>query len=210
VALILTRKQSMRLGLGLLAAFFIGSGAIIYSKNASNIPASSETPTQLTTENITTPSPKEPQPIGLGFVLNDFHRSLERDGKVVWDIVGKRGQYNALTNSARIEEARLIVVQADGELVTLTAKHADLILSGTELTRAELSDDVVVIYKDNTTLTTSRAIYEEKTGRVEIPVPLVLENPMFTLTGKQAVALVESQDVTISNGVKTMIKPRKK
>ena len=210
MALILTRKQSMRLGLGLLAAFFIGSGAIIYSKNASNIPASSETLAQLTTENISTPSPKEPQPIGIGFVLNDFHRSLERDGKVVWDIVGKRGQYNALTNSARIEEARLIVVQADGELVTLTAKHAELLLSGTELTRAELSDDVVVIYKDNTTLTTSRAIYEEKTGRVEIPVPLVLENPMFTLTGKQAVALVESQDVTISNGVKTMIKPRKK
>ena len=210
MALILTRKQSMRLGLGLLAAFFIGSGAIIYSKNASDIPASIETPAQVTTENISTPSPKEQQPVGIGFVLNDFHRSLERDGKVVWDIVGKRGQYNALANSARIEEARLIVVQADGELVTLTAKHADLILSGTELTRAELSDDVVVIYKDNTTLTTSRAIYEEKTGRVEIPVPLVLENPMFTLTGKQAVALVESQDVTISNGVKTMIKPRKK
>ena len=101
-------------------------------------------------------------------------------------------------------------MQADGELVTLTAKHAELLLSGTELTRAELSDNVVVIYKDNTTLTTSRAIYEQKTGRVEIPVPLVLENPMFTLTGKQAVALVESQDVTISNGVKTMIKPRKK
>ena len=210
MALILTRKQSMRLGLGLLAAFFIGSGAIIYSKNASHIPASSETPAQVTTENISTPSPKEPQPIGIGFVLNDFHRSLERDGKVVWDIVGKRGQYNALANSARIEQARLIVVQADGELVTLTAKHAELLLSGTELTRAELSDDVVVIYKDNTTLTTSRAIYEQKTGRVEIPVPLVLENPMFTLTGKQAVALVESQDVTISNGVKTMIKPRKK
>lgn len=210
MALILTRKQSMRLGLGLLAAFFIGSSAIIYSKNTSLIPASSETPTQVKTENISTPSPKEPQPAGIGFILNDFHRSLERDGKVVWDIVGKRGQYNALSNSARIEEARLIVVQADGELVTLTAKHAELLLSGTELTRAELSDDVVVIYKDNTTLTTSRAIYEQKTGRVEIPVPLVLENPMFTLTGKQAVALVESQDVTISDGVKTMIKPRKK
>ena len=81
--LILTRKQSMRLGLGLLASFFIVSGLIIRFRNSPRLPASSTDLTQAQVQGTTSGAAPSG---GLGFVLNDFHRSLERDGKLVWDI----------------------------------------------------------------------------------------------------------------------------
>lgn len=207
MALILTRKQSMRLGLGLLASFFIVSGIIIRVRNASRIPPSSA---DLSTETVQGSGSQEAPAGGIGFVLNDFHRSLERDGKLVWDIVGKRGQYDAASNQAHIDEPRLLVVQQNGDQVTLVARRADITLSGTKLAKADLFDDVVVTFKGDSTLKTSRATYDEAADRVDIPVPLTLSNPMITVSGNRGVGLIGPQQVTISGGVETVIQPRKK
>lgn len=195
----------MRLGLGLLASFFIVSAIIIRLHNASRLPSSAND------------IPKEPvegtgsqsAPSGrLGFVLNDFHRSLEREGKLVWDIVGKRGQYDAATNRAQIEEPRLLVVQENGDEVTLTARRAEIMLSGTKLAKADLFEDVVVVFKGGSVLKTTRATYDETAGRIDIPVPLTITNPMVSVSGKQAVGLVGPQELTISGGVETVIQPQ--
>ncbi len=197
----------MRLGLGLLASFFIISGTIVYVRTSARIPAS---PDALSKASIEGDQPAGSHPGGIGFVLNDFHRSLERDGKLVWDIVGKRGQYNALANTAHIDEPRLLVVQENGDQVTLTARQADLALSGTRLSQAVLHDDVVVTFKGETTLKTSQATYSEAEDTVVVPEPLVLSSPMVTVRGKQAVGLIGPQQVTISGGVETVIQPRTK
>ena len=207
MAVILTRKQSMRLGLGLLASFFIGSSTIIYVRNSSRIPAASG---DLSKEAIEGPSSSGTPITGIGFVLNDFHRSLERDGKLVWDITGKRGQYDAASNAAHIDEPKLLVVQENGDTMTLTAKRADVTLTANKISKADLFDDVVVTFKGETTLTTSRATYNETAGRVDIPVPLELSNPMITIKGNSAVGLIDPQEVTINGGVRTIIKPRKR
>lgn len=207
MAIILTRKQSMRLGLGLLAFFFVGSSLIIYRQNSARIPPSKD---DLSKEAIEGPAAAGVPAGGIGFVLNDFHRSLERDGKLAWDVTGKRGQYDAQSNAARIDEPRLLVMQENGDRVTLTAKRADLSLSGTKLSKADLFDDVVVTFKGDSTLTTSRATYDEAAGRIDIPEPLTLTNPMITVSGNRAVGFIEPQEVTISGGVKTSIQPRKR
>ncbi len=207
MAIILTRKQSMRLGLGLLALFFVGSSLIIYRQNALRLPPSTN---DLSKEAIEGPGASGIPAGGIGFVLNDFHRSLEREGKLAWDITGKRGQYDAQSNSARIDDPRLLVMQQSGDRVTLTAKRADLSLSGTKLSKADLFDDVVVTFKGESTLTTSRATYDEAAGRVDVPAPLKLTNPMITITGERAVGFIEPQEVTISGGVRTTIQPRKR
>lgn len=203
--LILTRKQSMRLGLGLLASFFIVSGLIIRFRNSPRLPASSTDLTQAQVQGTTSGAAPSG---GLGFVLNDFHRSLERDGKLVWDIVGKRGQYDAGSNRAQIDEPRLLVVQENGDRITLTARRAEIVLSGTKLAKADLFDDVVVTFKGDSTLKTTKASYDEAAGRIDIPVPLTLTNPMVSVSGKKAVGLVEPQQVTISGGVETVIQPQ--
>jgi len=219
VALNLTRKQSMRLGLGLLAAFFLASGVTIYRRNNSRVP--SVDGSTLSKEAIEGTSALTPQPVnpalttgtpaaGVGFVLNDFHRSLVRDGKTVWEIHGSRGQYDPLNSKAIIEKPDLNVTRENGDTVHLTADRANLLLSGTQLSTAELYDNVVVVYKGNTTLTTSKALYDEQLGKVTIPVPLELDSPMFALKGNRAEALLDPQQIVVSNGVHSTIKARTK
>lgn len=212
--LILTRKQSLVLGLGLLGLFFVVSGTIIYQRNKPRI---STQPNSLSKESVEGVSPIEPQLTpapsgtpgsGLGFVLNEFHRSLVRDGKTVWEIFGKKGRYVALANQAQIDEPNLTVTRDNGDKINLTAGRAELALSGTELSTAHLYDNVVVTYRGDTTVKTSQAIYDQKNARVEIPVPVELDSPMFSLQGNRLVALIDSQEITISNGVKSTIKPR--
>lgn len=210
----LTRKQSMRLGLGLLATFFIASGVTIYRRNSSRVPTTSSSLTKEAIEGpiTTTPGASDTPAAGsgVGFVLNDFHRSLVRDGKTVWEIHGARGQYDPLNSKAQIEKPDLNVVRDNGDTVHLTAERANLLLSGTQLSSAELYDNVVVVYKGNTTLKTSKAFYDEQLGKVTIPVPLELDSPMFSLKGNRLEALLDPQEIVVSNGVQSTIKPRKK
>lgn len=219
MAIILTRKQSMWLGLGLLGLFFLVSAAMIYRRNAVTIPSQSSSLSKETIEGVPGPVPTPDQsPLvaegtpsgGLGFVLNEFHRSLVRDGKTVWEIRGTRGQYDPLGSKAKIDKPDLNVVRNNGDTVHLTADRADLTITGTQLSTAELFDNVVVVYKGTTTLKTSRAFYDEQQGRVDIPVPMELDSPMFALTGNKLVAYLDPQEIFITNGVTSVIKPRNK
>ncbi len=218
MALHLTRKQSMRLGLSLLAAFFLVSGIMIYRRNNARVPTvdgsltkeAIEGPTLTTPSAVDTGIVSSTPAAGVGFVLNEFHRSLVRDGKTVWEIHGTRGQYDPLNSKAQIEKPDLNVVRDNGDTVHLTADRANLMLNGTQLSTAELYDNVVVVYKGNTTLKTSKAFYDEQAGKVTIPVPLELDSPMFALKGNRLEALLDPQEIVISNGVKSTIKPRTK
>ncbi len=213
----LTRKQSLWLGLGFLGAFFVFSAVIIYQRNATRVPTQSGA---LSKEMIEGP-PDSPASSGtvsaaqtpgsaLGFVLNEFHRSLVKDGKTVWEIRGEKGKYDPLSSKALISKPDLNVVRDNGDTVHLTAERAELEISGTQLGSAELFENVVAVYKGNTTVTTSHAIYNEKNGTVEIPVPVKLDSPMFSLSGNKLFAKLDSQEIFITHGVTSTIKPRKK
>lgn len=217
MALHLTRKQSLWLGLGCLGAFFLASSITIYYRNSSRVPSYSGVLSKDTIEGPSTPAatvsqlPTTQTPAaGLGFVMNEFHRSLVKDGKTVWDIKGERGKYDPLQSKAQIIKPDLNVVRDNGDTIHLTADRADLELAGTQLSSAQLFDNVVAVYKGNTTLTTSRAIYREADGTVDIPVPVKLDSPMFELTGNKLFAKLDSQEIFITNGVTSTIKPRKK
>ncbi len=216
MALYLTRKQSLWLGLGLLGAFFLVSAITIYRRNASRVPTQSGALSREVIEGSTAPPPtpstttglETPIAAGPGFVLNEFHRSLVKDGKTVWEIRGERGKYDPLQSKAQITKPDLNVVRDNGDTVHLTADRADLELSGTQLSSAELFDNVVALYKGNTTVTTSHAIYHQSEGTVEIPVPVQLDSPMFSLSGNRLLAKLDSQEIFITNGVRSTIKPK--
>jgi LPS export ABC transporter protein LptC len=218
VPLILTRKQSMWLGLGLLGSFFLASSIIIYKRNQARIPEQAGSLTKEMIEGVQSPAPIDstapvstpPPASGVGIVWNQFHRSLVQDGKMVWEIFGTRGEYDPAASIARIAEPDLTVIRDNGEKIRLTAGRAEINIQGTELTTADLFDNVVVTYQVDTTVKTSRATYNRAAGRVDIPVPVQLENPMFSVKGNKLVALLDPQEITISGGVQTIIKPRKK
>lgn len=199
----------MVLGLGLLGAFFVASGIAIHFHNSARIPPSSSlSPKDI--EGGVPPSSSTPGGSSIGFVMNEFHRSSVKDGKLVWEIFGKKGRYNAGSNTAEVDEPRLTVVRDNGDTVTLNAKRAELALSGAELLKAELFEDVVVVYKGDTTIKTQHAVYEKATEIVEIPTPVEVESPLFTIKGQRLKGNVSSQEIIMTNGVKSTFKPRKR
>lgn len=208
--IILTRKKSMVLGLGLLGSFFVISGIVISVHNSSRTAPSSASLNRAAIEGETGLTLSQTPGAGIGFVLNDFHRSAVKNGKIVWEIFGKKGRYDAGKNRAEIEEPRLNVNRENGETVNLTAKRADVELTGTEILKAELFDDVVVVHNHETTIKTDRAIYVKATETIDMPNYVQVENPIFTIFGKKLHGNITDQTIHITNGVKSTFKPRQK
>jgi LPS export ABC transporter protein LptC len=210
VRIILTRKKSLALGLGLLGAFFVTSGVIIYFHNSARIPPSSSSLSREVIEGVVSTPHAQQTPSSIGFVLNEFHRSSVKGGKVVWEIFGKKGRYDAGNNRAEVDEPVLNVNRDNGDTIKLTAQRAELSLTGTDLLAAELFNDVVVIYKGETTIKTDRAIYVKETETVEMPNLVIVENPIFSIQGKKLIAKIQDQELKISQGVKSTFKPVKR
>ena len=208
--IILTRKKSMVLGLGLLASFFVISGVVISLHNSARTPTSRDSLNRASIEGETGLTLSQTPGAGIGFVLNDFHRSAVRNGKIVWEIFGKKGRYDAGKNRAEIEEPRLNVNRDNGDTVNLTAKRADVELTGTEILKAELFDDVVVVHNKETTIKTDRAIYVKATETIDMPNYVQVENPIFTIFGKKLHGNITDQTIEITNGVKSTFKARHK
>ena len=208
--IILTRKKSMVLGLGLLGSFFVISGVVISLHNSARTPTSRDSLNRASIEGESGLTLSQTPGAGIGFVLNDFHRSAVRNGKIVWEIFGKKGRYDAGKNRAEIEEPRLNVNRDNGDTVNLTAKRADVELTGTEILKAELFDDVVVVHNKETTIKTDRAIYVKATETIDMPNYVQVENPIFTIFGKKLHGNITDQTIEITNGVKSTFKARHK
>lgn len=211
MAIILTRKQSLYLGIGLLGVFFVIS-AIAVSINANKkVPSSQNI---LTRESVGANLPQGTQgentsPLGSAFVLNDFKRNLVRDGKVVWEITGKKGEYSPSSSLAEIQTPQLTLTTKQGDTAVITAGKAVLSMTAADLSNAELFDDVVLRYKDETTLRTSKAVYDKTTEIVTIPVYLEIENPTGFTSADSLSGNVVTREFTLQGNVKTTIKPQK-
>lgn len=200
----------MVLGLGLLGSFFVISGIVIYSHNSARTTPTSGSLNRAMIEGETGLALPQTPSSSVGFVLNDFHRSAVKDGKVAWEIFGKRAKYDVAQSRADVDEPRLTVNREKGETITLTAKRAELTLTGTALLKAELFDDVIVVHRGETTIKTDRAIYVKETEIVDMPNYVTVDNPLFSIYGKKLTANLEAQEIRITNGVKSTFKPRKR
>jgi LPS export ABC transporter protein LptC len=211
VAFFITRRQSFILGLSLLGGFFLLSGSIVYSRNKSRVLTSSLNRASI--EGVATPIPQAPQPGGTpaassGFVLNEFHRSLVKDGKMVWEIFGKRGQYAPGSNVATIEEPLLTYRDQQRGDLRVASKFAELTITISDITKAVLSERVVITTKDGATLKTNRAIYDRVSNTVDVPAPFELDHPAFRLLGATLRVKVGDQEIKITGGVHTTLKPK--
>src|SRR5262245_4487693 len=92
-----TRSRRIIIGLGVLAAFFISSITLIRRNNGPRAPVVAREATP-----IPTVPPQENG--GEGFSLNEFHRSETRDGRIIWEVHGKSGQYLPAENIAKVKD----------------------------------------------------------------------------------------------------------
>jgi LPS export ABC transporter protein LptC len=209
VALVLNRKQSVWLGVGLLLTFFGVSALVISGKGSGGIPTSKIGLSKESVEGAATPVAEGTPSQGGGIVLNDFQRSLVKDGKVVWEITGKRGRYLPGSAGAQIDEPRLAVSSAEGAPLAISAGRAELTLSGTELVSADLFDNVM-LSKGDTTVKTSKATFVHKDNKVTVPVGVEIENDVVKISGDRLTADLTTQEFTVEGAVHSVVKPRTK
>lgn len=209
MAIILTRKQSITLGIGLLGLFFLVSVSLVVWNSSKRVPTSSST---LTRESIGSTLPESvgtaASGVGSAFVLNQFKRNLVKDGKVVWEIVGQKGEFSPGSNVAEIQSPELTLATKNGDPATVTAGKAVLTMNGTELGKADLFDNVILRYKNDTTLRTSKATYDKATETVSVPVYVEIENGTGFTSGNSLVGNIVTREFTLEGGVKTVIQPQ--
>ena len=209
MTIILTRKQSITLGIGLLGLFFLVSVSLVVWNSSKRVPTSSST---LTRESIGSTLPEGTSTaasgVGSAFVLNQFKRNLVKDGKVVWEIVGQKGEFSPGSNVAEIQSPELTLATKNGDTATVTAGKAVLTMNGTELGKADLFDNVILRYKNDTTLRTSQASYDKSTETVSVPVYVEIENGTGFTSGNSLVGNIVTKEFTLEGGVKTIIQPQ--
>lgn len=209
MAIILTRKQSITLGIGLLGLFFLVSVSLVVWNSSKRVPTSTTT---LTRESIGSTLPESIgtplSGVGSAFVLNQFKRNLVKDGKVVWEIVGQKGEFSPGSNVAEIQSPELTLATKNGDPAIVTAGKAVLTMNGSELGKADLFDNVILRYKNETTLRTSQASYDKTTDTVSVPVYVEIENGTGFTSGNSLVGNVVTKEFTLEGGVKTVIKPQ--
>ncbi len=211
MAIILTRKQSIILGIGLLGLFFLVSVSLVMWNSSKRVPMSS---TALTRESIGSTLPEgtgtPSSGAGSAFILNEFKRNLVKDGKVVWEIVGQKGEFSPGSNVAEIQSPELTLTTKSGDPATVTAGKAVLTMNGSDLGKADLFDNVILRYKNDTTLRTNQASYDKSTETVSVPVYVEIENGTGFTSGNSLVGNIVTKEFTLEGGVKTVIQPQEK
>ncbi len=150
-----------------------------------------------------------PLDVSSKFVLGEFHRSEVRDGKKVWEIKASQGKYHPEKGSALLNEARLWMFKKDGSSIELFSHNAEIFFQGAELSRADVSSDVKLIYNNDVTVETDEAHYVKADDTVLAPNKVVIKSNNTEVRGEDMRVQVEEQIITLSRNVETFINPVK-
>lgn len=200
----LSRRQSILLASGLIAAFFLA----LWLLSRQNSPPS---PPQRSVEVAPpTSAPQTTAGANAQFLLNDFHRSETKNGQKIWEVKASRGQYFPDKQMAEVFEADVWVFRDKGEQVFLKAPEATLGFEASALTKAFFPKSVHVVYNDKVTLDTSAATYDKSSNSVFSDTTVTIVSDMMDLIGARFTADLTQNKVVFSGGVTTVIKPQVK
>ncbi|MFM1846967.1 MAG: Lipopolysaccharide-assembly, LptC-related [Pseudomonadota bacterium] len=204
----LTKSQSRIVALGTLALFFIGGVTYVGLSRPSFVSMAKESPlTEVTPASDS--SAAAPTPVtGSNFTLDNFHRSEMKDGKKVWEVSALKGTYFPETNTATLESPSLLFYRPNGEVVQLNAATATLALSGTSLTRAEISGNVRVVYSEKVTMETELAVYEKEANRVTAPGKVTISSAQLDIVGRELKAELGRNEFSLGKDVSSTVKKR--
>ncbi len=210
----LSRRASQMIALLVLAAFF-GAGLLF-------VRSGSERPRTTMVESPSSDPTPEPTPLipeaadseeggsdGTSFSLSDFHRSETRDGKVLWEISGKNAEYVPGGNTVELEECALTLRTSD-KPIQIASRFATLALKGPLIAKAVLTEDVVVVWNDEVTITTDEATYHREENRVTAPGTVSIRGSWYEIDGTRLEGDLESDSFKLFEDVSTVLDPRKK
>ncbi len=203
----ITRRQSIIIATVLLVSFFAATVAVTRSRNrVVTRPPDPEEP-------IASPTPVMLPPDGTPasssqFVLGSFHRSEIKDGKKLWEVKADRGQYFPETASAVLESATVWMYRKD-RTIQLSAPHAALSFRASDLKNAQLHGGIRVEYDDSTTVETDAAVYDKEHETLTSDSGVRVSSDSLDVTGKNMFVNLTNNEVRLTGGVTTVVKPRK-
>jgi LPS export ABC transporter protein LptC len=208
----LGRRQSLILAGAILTAFFVVGIWLIPSRRepmrtTSAVPTP---PAAVTAQPAPDASVAAPDPNATSssiLALDQFHRVETREGKKIWEVRAKHGQYYPERNVVHIEEGSLWLFRKNNETIQIQAGSAELFLEGANLTRAEIKKNVRLEFNEKVRITTESAEYDVKADMIRAPNEVHIETDRLEVSGKRLEAKLESKEVTLLESVHTVVKP---
>jgi LPS export ABC transporter protein LptC len=200
----ISRRNSLVLGVGIIALFFASGILMLLNSN-------SEVAEKEAIKNKAQPVEEHEKPnLSAPVTMSRFERHEIKDGKKLWEVTAEKGRYLPLANSAELEQSKLVFFRKDDSVIKLTSNNAKIIFSGTELKRAEVSGGVELIYNEKVKITSNTAVYDKTEDKIVVPGEVNIESENVDLSGKDLTAYVSKHEVFLASDVSTMIKPKKK
>lgn len=197
----ISRKQSIVLSL-LCLSFFFGIGFFFSQQH--------KLPSTQSVKGISIKLNSEIEG-GSQIVLDEFHRSESKNGRKMWEVKGKKGEYSPKTGTARITEADLWLYKESGDIVHLLANQGIVQLDGVTLRTADLEGNVSVsVENKSVTVTTEKAIYDKSLEVVRAPGKVKLTSTMGEISGESLIAKIDKLEFILEKNVQTIIKGRNK
>ena len=150
-------------------------------------------------------SDTEEQPV----ILQDFHRSKNKNGKIVWEAKGKKAYYYPVKGYVAVFAGTVTMLAKNNKLVKMTAQKADLYIKNSELVKVVASDDVKIVYEDDYTLTTGSLTLHQDSGNVQAPGDVHITGKRIDIVGKMLSGNIREQIFNLKKNVRTLIKPLK-
>lgn len=142
------------------------------------------------------------------FTLRSFKRSEVRNGKKIWEVVAAEGRYFPELNRAEVREPELMLFTEEGDEIRVTARSANLHLSGMGVDRVVLQGDVQIIRNDEVTIRTEEAEYDKANGQVHGSGLVTLNSPTFDVSGVGVSVDVASKLVRLKSQVESVVRPK--
>lgn len=219
----ITQKQSKLLALLVLVVFFVVSW-ILSNSDQSSSNKSAKT-SSLKTEELreheqsqateqfngqADSAPENLEDKDPKFVLHKFHRSESKQGKKLWEVKARSGEYIPEKNAANVNDAVLWFYRDSGEVITLKATKAILEMTGSTLDHADLSEGVQLVYDNRVTLETQSAIFDKETETVTSSERVHITSDLIKINGTELQADLKTEEFTLLKDVDSVITPRKK
>jgi len=202
----ITKTQSRIIASATLFLFFILVFAL--SRKPEHAVKNSTPNTGSVQDQPKTQDPQDDSKSASSIVLNQFHRSENKDGRLVWEVIAEKGRYFPENNEAKLEDATIWFYRSNGSKVELKAKLAVLFLQGSALIKAEAQNGVSMNYDNQLLLKTEKATYNKEDNSIIAPGVVKISSDQVEITGESLNANVETRDFKIERNVKTVVKAR--
>ena len=142
--------------------------------------------------------------------LKDFHRVEVRNGRPVWEISAEEANHFAKDSIAHVNKAAVKIYRSNDSDVEIKALRARLEMNESQVSKANLEQDVLVTFENSLKVKTDHAIYDAVERKIRAPEFAVIEGQGFEVSGMGFEIEIDRQIIQIAQNVSSRFEPEAK